>query len=174
MPQSHGLHGQGRIEMNNGETTGGDRTVICDISSIRDDPNDAPRTIRIVIVEGSNAGRQLELREGLTQIGRDADNELVLDLPSVSRRHAQVSRSGEICTLTDLGAANGVYVNSEKVRPDQPRRLRHGDNLALGKARLLFVDPESETAKDLGKRPVSEADSWIKRIYAIDPLAEKD
>ena len=50
-------------------------------------------------------------------IGRDQGNELVLDDPRVSRRHAQVNYDGQHCTLTDLSSTNGSFLGANKLLP---------------------------------------------------------
>ena len=44
-------------------------------------------------------------------IGRDAANQIVIDHPSVSGRHAKVRQQGKGLVLTDLGSTNGTFVN---------------------------------------------------------------
>ncbi len=78
----------------------------------------------------SNAGvlRQTEVREGTT-IGRTEGNQLVIDHPSVSRRHAVIElRSGD-WWIVDLQSTNGVKVNGTQV---SEARIASGDVLAIG------------------------------------------
>jgi len=51
----------------------------------------------------------------------------------VSRRHAVIRRSQDHLTITDLGSANGTFVNGRQVFPNQPHILRDGDELRFGK-----------------------------------------
>jgi pSer/pThr/pTyr-binding forkhead associated (FHA) protein len=69
-------------------------------------------------------------------IGRDAGNEMVIDHPSVSSRHAKVRQSGRGLFLTDLGSTNGTFVNDDKVVDCQ---LSHQDWIRIGK-HLIIVD----------------------------------
>jgi GAF domain-containing protein len=43
-------------------------------------------------------------------LGRDAQCEVVIDHPSISRRHAVLSRDGEAWRITDSGSKNGIRV----------------------------------------------------------------
>jgi hypothetical protein len=58
----------------------------------------------------------------------------------VSRIHAVISRSEDTLTLTDMGSVNGTHLNGQRLVPDQPRVLRDGDEIRLGKliAHLYF------------------------------------
>ncbi len=64
-----------------------------------------------------------------------------LHLPSnrVSRAHARLdmTHDGEAAVLTDLGSRNGTLVNGIAVA--EPRVIRHGDEVAVGDARILFL-----------------------------------
>lgn len=51
----------------------------------------------------------------------------------VSRIHAAIFRSEDTLTLVDMGSANGTHLNGQRLVPDQPRILRDGDEIRLGK-----------------------------------------
>ena len=78
--------------------------------------------------------------KGTCPIGRAPTNEVVLRDEKVSRRHAfvQAQESHEFC-LVDLGSSNASYLNSRRVT--QRTRLRDGDQVSIGSARLLFRQP---------------------------------
>lgn len=54
----------------------------------------------------------------------------------VSRRHALIRRGEDTLTLLDLGSTNGTYLNGQRLIPKQPRVLRDGDEIRLGKLAL--------------------------------------
>jgi hypothetical protein len=54
----------------------------------------------------------------------------------VSRRHAVIQRGEDTLTLSDLGSTNGTYLNGQRLSPNQPRVVRDGDEIRLGK--LVF------------------------------------
>lgn len=51
----------------------------------------------------------------------------------VSRIHAAIERSDDVLTLVDMGSSNGTHLNGQRLVPDQPRVLRDGDEIRLGK-----------------------------------------
>jgi pSer/pThr/pTyr-binding forkhead associated (FHA) protein len=69
-------------------------------------------------------------------IGRDAGNQIVIDHPSVSGRHARVRQSEKGLFVSDLGSTNGTYVNEDKVADCQ---LAHQDWIRIGK-HVVIVD----------------------------------
>jgi hypothetical protein len=73
--------------------------------------------------------------EPLTFIGRTPENQIRLNKPAVSRRHAQIAQSEGGYVLRDLNSENGTYVNGEKVK-DRP--LADGDRVQIGTVRFVF------------------------------------
>jgi hypothetical protein len=64
----------------------------------------------------------------------------------VSRKHATIVRRGTSLQIVDSGTPNGSFLNGQKLIPDQPRILRDGDQVRLGKLVLhvSFIEsPES-------------------------------
>jgi pSer/pThr/pTyr-binding forkhead associated (FHA) protein len=51
----------------------------------------------------------------------------------VSRMHAAIHRSEDTLTLVDMGSVNGTHLNGQRLIPEQPRVLRDGDEIRLGK-----------------------------------------
>lgn len=51
----------------------------------------------------------------------------------VSRIHAAIHRSEDTLTLVDMGSVNGTHLNGQRLIPEQPRVLRDGDEIRLGK-----------------------------------------
>ena len=49
-------------------------------------------------------------------LGRSPDCDVVIDSPSVSRRHAELYWEGNLLSVRDLGSANGTYVNGVRFR----------------------------------------------------------
>jgi pSer/pThr/pTyr-binding forkhead associated (FHA) protein len=90
-------------------------------------------------------------------IGRDADNDLVLELPAVSRHHALLERRGNAFLIRDLGSSNGTWVGGERV---QRRSLDDGESVRIGAAQIVFkrgVSQDTLIDEELGaatRRPV--------------------
>ncbi len=65
------------------------------------------------------------------RLGRWPDNDIVLDAPAVSRYHASLTyNSKEEPILSDIGSANGTFVNGEPVT--KPHQINNGDRVTLG------------------------------------------
>jgi pSer/pThr/pTyr-binding forkhead associated (FHA) protein len=55
---------------------------------------------------------------------------------TVSRHHAEVTRTGDAVTVKDLGSTNGTYVNGVKL--DGERTLSPGDYVQFGAVKLRY------------------------------------
>jgi phage FluMu protein Com len=74
--------------------------------------------------------------EGAITIGREAGNAVVIDHPTVSRRHARIDARGEQAQLSDLGSKNGTRLNGRVVVHGQP--LCDGARLRIGQVLCWF------------------------------------
>jgi DNA-binding winged helix-turn-helix (wHTH) protein len=94
-----------------------------------------PRTDRPVyrVVWAGGGGM---LGEGEHIIGRDADATLILDSPSVSRRHARIHVADGHATFEDLGSKNGSSVGGRLAQGPVP--LADGDVIRIGVVELTF------------------------------------
>jgi diguanylate cyclase (GGDEF)-like protein len=96
----------------------------------------------LVVLQGSEIGREYRLRRSASVLGRDEDAVLrVLD-ERVPRRHALLeliydpAEQVQRVFITDLQSTNRTYVNGEAV---ERRELREGDKLRVGDTVLKFV-----------------------------------
>ena len=91
--------------------------------------------VRLIAEGGQYSGRVFDL-PGLNElgVGRGVGNDLVLDDPSMSRKHAKMRRiGGGRIEVEDLNSANGTYVNGRKITTAQ---AGPGDTVRFGE--LMF------------------------------------
>jgi DNA-binding SARP family transcriptional activator len=87
-----------------------------------------------------SAGQLHWLRATATRIGRDSDNEIVLDDNYVSRHHAVVIDTGSSFVIIDLRSANGVEVQGQRILTST--NLADGDRIGIGDHEFTFqLDP---------------------------------
>lgn len=95
-------------------------------------------TARLVTNRGPATGTGFPLRAPLITIGRHPDNDITLGDSTVSARHAQIRVDGDRYLIADMGSFNGTYVNR---LPIDQAELNHGDEVRIGRHRLLFHRP---------------------------------
>lgn len=99
-------------------------------------------------LEGRNA-RPMELNWGITRIGRGADNDIVIDHPSVSTRHCEFELGLDFLAVRDCGSTNGTFINGQQATEAQ---LDPGQTLRLG-----HVPVTVEWSREQVSVPVIEA-----------------
>jgi len=112
--------------------------------------------------------RVYPLRSPVFTVGRDADSDLVLREPTVSRTHARVVLEGEDAILESLGPT-GTRVNGVAIV--NSRKLESGDQILIGTAKLTFSSaslPTGFTVVNSSVHPESDPDT--KRTTIRSPL----
>ena len=56
----------------------------------------------------------------------------------VGRKHIQLTFQGTQATIIDLNSVNGSHLNGQRLSPNQPVALNDGDELILGRLKLIF------------------------------------
>ncbi len=69
-------------------------------------------------------------------IGRSGENDVTIDDPNVSRRHARLSRADNGFVVEDLGSTNGTLLGGA---PIDRERIDDGDELTFGQSIARFV-----------------------------------
>jgi pSer/pThr/pTyr-binding forkhead associated (FHA) protein/subtilisin family serine protease len=80
-------------------------------------------------------GRRFPLGPSGATIGRSRDSDVHLPDGRASRRHAQIDLVQGVYVISDLGSANGTYVNGQRI---QRQALRDGDEIRIGDSRFRF------------------------------------
>jgi DNA-binding NtrC family response regulator len=103
----------------------------------------------LVVAPGTPDEQRIFLGDRPIRIGSDEDNDLRLDDPHVSRRHAEVRRGPDGVLLRDLGSKNGTFVEGIKVKE---ALLPPGANITIGGTPLRYL-AEGASAQVASKPP---------------------
>ena len=87
--------------------------------------------------------KRIELNREVTRLGRDPEGEVVIDIAAavVSRRHAEIKKTGEKFFISDLKSFNGTLVGGKRIT--ETVQLCDGDEIQLGAGGplLRLADP---------------------------------
>ncbi len=75
---------------------------------------------RIVVTEPNGVQRMMPLTPRGLAIGRGTDNDLIVNYPTASRYHAQITFDGAYYYVTDLNSGNGTYLGNARLTPNEP------------------------------------------------------
>ncbi|MBX5483810.1 MAG: sigma 54-interacting transcriptional regulator [Myxococcaceae bacterium] len=94
----------------------------------------AVQEFHLVLVNTERAGTAFPVKQE-TRIGKAADNDVVLDHPTVSRTHLIIQRQGDRFLVQDQASTNGTYIDGAQVRE---AFLKPGALLEVGDVQLRF------------------------------------
>ena len=122
-----------------------------------------PERLLLRLLNGPRAGESFEVPASGLLVGRKAGNDLQLDDPSLSGRHAFLRADGAQVQVEDLGSTNGTKIDGEKI---ERGTAGVGTVLTLGKLKLAVVDgaeaPASEAASPAAPSSAPAADLDIE------------
>jgi hypothetical protein len=91
---------------------------------------------------------QLEGR-GPWSVGRSQENDIVINDPNVSRKHARISRADNGFVVEDLGSTNGTLLDGA---PIDRERIEGGDELTFGQSTARFIRRIDSPGEESGGR----------------------
>lgn len=101
---------------------------------------------------------EVPLNKERLSIGRHSDNDIAIESPVISRRHAALERSGDGFFIRDLNSDNGTWVAGRRITT---HTLSDGDTVRIGNALIVFKPgfaPDDltvvEAPKQRPRRPV--------------------
>jgi pSer/pThr/pTyr-binding forkhead associated (FHA) protein len=116
---------------------------------------------RIIVMGGPDNGKQYELNEGkVLTAGRTQDCDIMVEHPSVSRKHAEISLTWSGAFIKDLNSANGVFVDDQRI--SGAHKLRDREEVRLGQQTssspivLVFSNPAEALLSKIDDMPSGE------------------
>ena len=82
----------------------------------------------------------MELGEDSVVIGKkEAEADLIMEEPEVSRMHARVYFKDGEYYIEDLNSTNGTYKNGVRLKPYEQKKLVKGDEIRIATRRMVFA-----------------------------------
>ncbi len=111
---------------------------------------------KIVLSLDDSLIKEFEIENEETMIGRRSSNQIQIQNLAVSGRHARIIVALDDAFLEDLGSTNGTYVNGRLIKKQS---LKNGDEIIIGKYRLVFYNDENATHADEAEASTSSESS---------------
>ena len=107
---------------------------------------------KLTLLLGRRTMQVYDFKQESIIIGRDDGADVLIDNPSVSRRHAEIRLGEGGWEVEDLGSSNGTFIGGTKIRG--AHRLGLGDEIGFGKFSIVFGKALGE-----GEQPIQAAGS---------------
>jgi transcriptional regulator with GAF, ATPase, and Fis domain len=105
-------------------------------------------------------------KSGSLVIGRGATSDVVVDHPSISRRHA-VLHIGERLEIEDLGSANGTKVRGDSVGVGVVTEVRPGEIIEVGAVILAVHRPDAGPVPPSSRHPAEPPRSSMETVHRL-------
>lgn len=93
--------------------------------------------VKLKVLNGKSAGREVKVPETGFLIGRSQECHLRPKSDAISRQHCEITIDGDTVVIRDKGSKNGTYVNGKRI--DGEQQLSQGDQLLVGKLELEVI-----------------------------------
>ncbi len=81
---------------------------------------------------GGIAGQDIYVGASPVYVGKiKGESDVILDSPTVSRRHARLECRDGVCYVKDLNSRNGTFCNGRRLRPQEQCRFAQGDEISF-------------------------------------------
>jgi len=118
---------------------------------------------RMTVRQGPVPGKVFDLVKDVLTIGRDMNNDIVINDAEVSRNHGRLTSQSGGYLIEDLASTNGTFVNGQRLIG--PKLLNPGDVIGLGETIVI----EYSYVADAGATVVASAPP--PRMMAEPPTA---
>ena len=102
-------------------------------SNVKDKVQEEQRVYMVLAGQMDFGARSITVNKPNYTIGRMDDNDFILEGDRVSRHHMEIRYDPveQVCYVTDMGSANGTYLNSMRMEPHRSYKLVEGDHVML-------------------------------------------
>ena len=108
----------------------------------------------LIVHGGPQDGASILISKSTVTMGCLPDNDIVINGPGVSRRHAEIVRMDPGFHIWDLGISNGTFVNQQHIG-ELTYPLQHGDQIRLADSNIHYVFSYAEASSQLVALPHS-------------------
>jgi predicted permease len=111
---------------------------------------------KLTVLLGRKTIQVHDIDKSVIRIGREEEMDIIIDNPSVSRRHAEFRRDGEGWVVEDLGSSNGTFMDGNKI--EAPCAVDVGGEVGMGKFSIVFgkvLGEGADTAVSHSATPVN-------------------
>jgi serine phosphatase RsbU (regulator of sigma subunit) len=122
------------------------------------------RIHQLLVTEGAEQGRMIELAEPSITVGRAAPADVTLRDVEISRSHCRITQDAGVLMIADLNSTNGTYVDGRRITA--PVKLTDGCMIRVGRHQLKYerrTRREIELSQDF-ERSLEGASRYVQSM----------
>ena len=126
---------------------------------------------KLVAVGGKLRGKEFVLADGDNVVGRGSDNDVVVPVEGISKKHLKITVNGETAFAEDLGSSNGTLINGKIIKR---MTVKDGDKIALPNLILQIVyvlEKKVIVKKKVVKGGANDEDAYDD-LNQVEPMPE--
>jgi pSer/pThr/pTyr-binding forkhead associated (FHA) protein len=128
--------------------------------------------INLVLLKKNGSHKTFPLTSNVIVIGRRHECDLYIALPTVSRKHCQLSLNGKALEIRDLDSTGGTFVNGRRI--DGQATVKAGDYIRIGPLTFVCqidgkpakIAPPKKPVQQAAKPPVDELEDSFADLDA--------
>ena len=121
---------------------------------------------RIILTFNKQVIKEFPFSKDSLTVGRKAENDIQIDNLAVSSHHARIDKTGPDFILTDLQSTNGTFIKDKKI---VTHKLKHGDNIVVGKHVLLFLASDKGAPDEAEDEPMD-----MDKTMMLDTVKQRE
>jgi len=146
-----------------------EKTMLMDSPFPDEDHEDEKPGARLNVNFGNDSGKEFPVSTDVSVVGRSLDCDIVLNDPSVSRKHFEIHFRDGGWILKDLGSVNGTNVNGERVDGEIP--LDEDSKIEVGQTMMsLLIDQDKTQALELPESPGPDDATIVAESPIVDQV----
>ena len=131
------------------------------------------RRYHIEILAPDSSITTVQLQPSGMTIGREEDNDIVLDSPKVSRRHARIQHDGLKFWVSDLNSRNGTFLGETRLIPGEPETWTPEKAMKIGDFWIRLRDTQTRRAAPAVTRPAAAQTTQVEAAMAPGTGSER-
>ena len=116
---------------------------------------------KLIIKRNQSRISELVFEQGTVSVGRNSDNDVCLDDPTVSGLHAKIISFFRPTYVQDQRSTNGTFVNGKRVTE---HTLQAGDVISVGTHKLIFEPDASGALRKDTQNTVVLSDDDLRKL----------
>jgi eukaryotic-like serine/threonine-protein kinase len=127
----------------------------------------------IEILAPDSSIKTVQIKPSGMTIGREEDNDITLNSPKVSRRHARIQHDGAKFWVSDLNSRNGTFLGETRLIPGEPETWTPEKAMKIGDFWLRLRETGARSVPPEVTRQSDQRTTQVENVVASGTSSER-